>query len=136
MNTLVDEYFQMTRKCMATVLVVEDTSSERALIVEYLQSAGHQVMEAANGQEALERFSQCQPQVVITDLVMPGMSGLELCRQLKKNAKGKLPIVACSSKNQELDKLWALKQGVDIYLTKPFNKNDLLNAVTNSTTVI
>ncbi|MFN7716887.1 MAG: response regulator transcription factor, partial [Pseudanabaenaceae cyanobacterium] len=67
MNTCVNEYSQTTRKCMATVLVVEDTSSERALIVEYLQSAGHQVMEAANGQEALERFSQCQPQVVITD---------------------------------------------------------------------
>ncbi|MEI6427159.1 MAG: response regulator [Pseudanabaena sp. ELA607] len=118
---------------MATVLVVEDTSSERALIVEYLKSGGHRVIEAADGQEALKLFGECQPHVVITDLVMPGMSGLELCRQLKKNAKGKLPVVACSSKNQELDKLWALKQGIDIYLTKPFNKNDLLNAVANST---
>jgi twitching motility two-component system response regulator PilH len=71
-----------------------------------------------------------KPDVVITDLVMPGMSGLELCRSLKKNIETKdVPIVACTSKNQELDKLWGMKQGIDVYITKPFSREDILRAV-------
>jgi twitching motility two-component system response regulator PilH len=61
---------------------------------------------------------------------MPGMSGLELCRSLKKNpATQKLPIVVCTSKNQDLDRMWAMKQGADAYVVKPFSKEDLIKAV-------
>jgi twitching motility two-component system response regulator PilH len=61
---------------------------------------------------------------------MPGMSGLELCRNLKKNpATQKLPIVVCSSKSQDLDRMWAMKQGADAYVTKPFTKEDLIKAI-------
>ncbi len=115
---------------MTTVLVVEDTASEQDLIVSYLVGSGYTVITANNGQEALKKIAGKKLDVVVTDLVMPGMSGLELCRSLKKNADTKdVPIVACTSKNQELDKLWGMKQGIDVYITKPFTSEDILRAV-------
>lgn len=115
---------------MVKVLVVEDVASERQLISDYLCSEGYQVVAVANAQEALQQIRNDKPDVVLTDLVMEGMSGLELCRQIKKNPETqKLPVVACTSKNQELDKLWGMKQGIDLYLTKPFTREDILRAV-------
>lgn len=115
---------------MTTILVVEDTASEQDLIISYLVEGGYSVISATNGQEALQKIEAKRPDVVVTDLVMPGMSGLELCRSLKKNQDTKnLPIVACTSKNQELDKLWGMKQGIDVYVTKPFSREDILRAV-------
>ncbi len=115
---------------MTVVLVVEDTASEQDLIVSYLTESGYSVIIANNGQEALKKIENQKPDVVVTDLVMPGMSGLELCRSLKKNSETKdVPIIACTSKNQELDKLWGMKQGVNIYITKPFSREDILRAV-------
>ncbi len=115
---------------MITVLVVEDTISEQDLIANYLRDGGYTVITANNGQEALQKMIGKNLDVVLTDLVMPDMSGLELCRSLKKNPATKnVPIVACTSKNQELDKLWGMKQGIDVYLTKPFTREDILRAV-------
>jgi twitching motility two-component system response regulator PilH len=119
---------------LITVLVVEDTTSERELICDYLRQGGYAVVSAGDGQEGLEKFEKTNPNVVITDLVMPGMSGLELCRSIKKAATNKVPlikvpVIACTSKNQELDRLWGMKQGVDVYLTKPFTKEDILQAM-------
>jgi twitching motility two-component system response regulator PilH len=115
---------------MTTILVVEDTASEQDLIISYLVEGGYSVISATNGQEALKKIEEKRPDVVVTDLVMPGMSGLELCRSLKKNQDTKnVPIVACTSKNQELDKLWGMKQGIDVYVTKPFSREDILRAV-------
>ncbi len=109
--------------------MVEDTNSERELICDYLREGGYAVVSAADGAEGLEKFNKTNPNVVITDLVMPGMSGLELCRAIKKAATKKVPVIACTSKNQELDRLWGMKQGVDIYLTKPFTKEEIWQAV-------
>ena len=114
---------------MITVLVVEDTPSERELICDYLRQGGYNVVSAVSGSEGLEKFATIQPNVVITDLVMPGMNGLELCRAIKKMATTKVPVIACTSKSQELDRLWGMKQGIDVYLTKPFTKEDIIQAV-------
>lgn len=117
---------------MATVLLVEDTASERQLMTQYLQEAGHLIVDASNGTEALQKLESTTPAVIVTDVVMPGMSGLELCRNLKKNPSTKdIPIVACSSKDQDLDKMWAMKQGVNVYVTKPYSKEDIVNAVSS-----
>jgi two-component system, chemotaxis family, response regulator PixH len=119
---------------MVMILVVEDTASERELICSYLQAAGHQTIAAENGKQALTKIEQQIPDVIITDLVMPDMSGLELCRHIKKNALAKaVPIIACTSKSTDLDKLWGLKQGINIYLTKPFTREDILEAVRSLT---
>ncbi|PSB02978.1 response regulator [Merismopedia glauca] len=115
---------------MATVLVVEDTISEMELISGYLRDSGYTVISTTDAKEALVKAEQHKPDVVVSDVVMPGMSGLELCRSLKKNAgTQKLPVVICTSKNQELDRLWAMKQGADAYVTKPFTKEELVRAV-------
>jgi two-component system, chemotaxis family, response regulator PixH len=113
---------------MTTILLVEDTLSEQELIAGYLREDGYMVITAKDGQEGLQKFEQEKPQLVITDLVMPGMSGLELCRAIKKSAD-KVPVIASTSKGTDLDKMWGMKQGIDVYLTKPFNRAELLQAV-------
>ena len=115
---------------MSTVLVVEDTLSELELISNYLRESGYTVIIATDAKEALNKALKQQPDVVVTDVVMPGMSGFELCRKLKNNpATEKLPIIICSSKNQEIDRFWGMKQGADVYVTKPFTREQLVRAV-------
>ena len=115
---------------MITVLVVEDSPSELSLISSYLQAEGYKVIGASTGKEALQKSTQFKPNVVVTDVVMPEMNGFELCRSLKKNPDTqKIPVVACTSKNQELDRLWGMKQGVDVYVTKPYTQEEILRAV-------
>lgn len=115
---------------MQTILVVDDTPSELALITNFLKESGFSVVVATDAKEALTKAADHKPDVVITDVVMPGMSGFELCRTLKKNEATKnTPIVVCTSKNQELDRLWGMKQGANAYVTKPFTQEELLRAV-------
>ncbi len=115
---------------MTKILVVEDSSSTRALISSYLRKSGYTVIEASNGQEGLEKALEQQPELVITDILMPQISGLELCRMLKKNESTKnVRIIICSSKDQEIDRVWALRQGVDVYVTKPFTEEELIQTV-------
>ncbi len=115
---------------MLTILVVDDVSSVRDLICDYLRKGGYQVIKADNAKEALEQAVNKKPDVIITDIVMPEMNGLELCRSLKKNPlTEKLPIVLCTSKNQNIDRIWGIKQGADVYLTKPFTEEDIIKAV-------
>jgi two-component system, chemotaxis family, response regulator PixH len=115
---------------MSIVLVVEDTPSQLELINSFLLESGYQVIKAYNAQEGLEQAVEQHPDVIITDIVMPGFSGFEFCRQLKKNpVTQKVPIIICSSKNQDIDRIWAMKQGANVYLTKPFTKQELLRAL-------
>ncbi|MBD0334720.1 MAG: response regulator [Cyanobacteria bacterium Co-bin13] len=113
-----------------TVLIVEDTPSEMELMSHYLRESGCTVINAVTAKEALDKATQHKPDVIVTDVVMPGMSGFELCRSLKKNPEtAKVPIVICTSKNQEIDRLWGMRQGADAYLTKPYTREQLLRVV-------
>jgi len=115
---------------MGTILVVEDTLSEMELMSLYLRQGGYTVISAMNAKEALDRAIEQKPDVIVTDIVMPGMSGFELCRSLKKHpVTEKVPIVICTSKNQQIDRLWGMKQGAAAYLTKPFTQEQLVRAV-------
>jgi two-component system, chemotaxis family, response regulator PixH len=115
---------------IGTILIVEDSPSELELMSYFLTESGYNVIPATGAKEALEKALLQQPDVIVTDVVMPGMSGFELCRYLKKNpATQKVPIVICSSKNQEIDRLWAMKQGADAYLTKPYTREQLIRAI-------
>ncbi len=112
------------------VLVVEDTPSEMELISHYLRESGYSVQNAFNAKDALTRVADYRPDVIITDVVMPGMSGFELCRSLKRSEEtANIPVIVCSSKNQEIDRLWAMRQGAKAYITKPFSRDELLLAV-------
>lgn len=115
---------------MSTVLVVEDTPSERDLLSHYLQQSGYRVIDAGSAREAFDKAITQNPDVIVTDIVMPGMSGFELCRNLKRHPKTEsVPIVVCSSKNQDIDRVWGLKQGATIYITKPFTREQLIHAI-------
>lgn len=115
---------------MATVLVVEDTPSQMELMNIFLQEGGYTVIRANDAKEGLEKARQHQPDAIITDVVMPGMSGFEFCRKLKKDLDTKkIPIIFCSSKNKDIDRIWGMRQGADLYLTKPFTKHQLIGAV-------
>lgn len=119
---------------MVKVLVVEDTPSEMKLMTLYLKDNGYQVISADNAKDGLELVSKEKPDVVITDVVMEGMNGFEFCRTLKKNPETeKIPVIACTSRNQDLDKLWGKKQGVNVYVTKPYSQDDIVNAVKSVT---
>lgn len=115
---------------MGTILIVDDNLSELELISHYLREGGYTVINAVGAKEALSKVLEQKPDVVVTDVVMPGMSGFELCRRLKTHpATEKVPIVICSSKDQEIDRLWGMKQGADAYLTKPFTREQILRAI-------
>ena len=118
---------------MKTVLVVDDLKAQLNLISGYLEQEGFLVMTAENGNEALAKATAETPDLVITDLVMPEMSGLEFCRKLKKDpATANIPVIACTTKDRDMDKKWAKKQGVVAYLVKPFTKEEIISAVKNS----
>jgi two-component system, chemotaxis family, response regulator PixH len=115
---------------LGTILIVEDSPSELELMSHYLKESGYNVIKANGAKEALEKALSHNPDAIVTDVVMPGMSGFELCRSLKRNPiTQKVPIVICSSKNQEIDRLRAMRQGADAYVTKPYTREQLLRAI-------
>lgn len=122
---------------MTKILVVDDTPSTRELIGGYLSDRGYQVIEASDGKDALTKAVEHQPEIVVTDVVMPEMNGFELCRSLKKTESTQnCRIVVCTSKNQHIDRLWGMKQGADVYLTKPFTEDDIMEAIQSVLTLL
>jgi two-component system, chemotaxis family, response regulator PixH len=112
------------------ILIVDDLKSELDLISEYLSASGYTVTTAINGKEALKKVLDIKPDAIITDWMMPEMGGLDLCRQLKKNPDtANIPVIACTAKDREIDRMWAKKQGVKGYVVKPCSKEDLVAAV-------
>jgi twitching motility two-component system response regulator PilH len=115
---------------MTKVLIVEDNPSQMELMESYLCGSSHLVIRIHDPKEALDKAVEQKPDIIVTDVVMPGMSGYELCRTLKNHpATANIPIVICSSKDQEIDRLWGMKQGASAYLTKPFTKEQFLRTL-------
>ena len=116
---------------MKTVLVVEDSRAEQRLIVLLLQQSGLKVALADSAESAIVWLTENgQPDLIVLDIVMPGISGLDFCRQIRTDDQFKdIPIVFCSSKDQEFDRFWALRQGGNDYITKPFAPNNLVQTV-------
>ncbi|MFM7220241.1 MAG: response regulator transcription factor [Nodosilinea sp.] len=115
---------------MSTILVVEDSVPQRQMITELLQDTGFDVSVAADGLEALEKIQIAPPDVIVLDIVMPRMNGYELCRRLKADPRTQhLPVVMCSSKGEEFDRYWGIKQGADAYIAKPFQPAELIGTV-------
>ena len=115
---------------MSTVLVVDDSQTLRSMLTEMLEGVGIRVIEAANGIEAKAHIQEKLPDLVITDLIMPEMNGYELCRWIKNDPeKQNVPVLICSTKSEEFDRYWGMKQGADAYITKPFHPPELLKTV-------
>jgi twitching motility two-component system response regulator PilH len=115
---------------MSTVLVVEDSVTQREMIEDLLKGSGLAVTTAGDGVEALEQIQNNCPDIVVMDIVMPRMNGYELCRRIKTDPKTeRVPVVMCSSKGEEFDRYWGMKQGADAYIAKPFQPQELVGTV-------
>jgi len=115
---------------MSTVLVVEDSVPQREMITELLRGIGLTVTVASDGMEALEQMQNQRPDMVVLDIVMPRMNGYELCRRIKADPSTQnVPVVMCSSKGEEFDRYWGMKQGADAYIAKPFQPTELVGTV-------
>lgn len=114
---------------MTKILIVDDSQTLRTMLSDLLESNGIVVIEATNGKEAQQQIEAGDlPDLVITDLIMPEMNGYELCRWIKANTK-RIPVLVCSTKSEEFDRYWGMKQGADAYITKPFHPPELLKTV-------
>ena len=109
------------------ILVVDDSPTERHVLVELLTSNGYQVLTAESGEEGIEKARSEQPDLVLMDVVMPGLNGYQATRTLTRDEATKhIPVIVCTSKGQETDKIWGLRQGAQDYMVKPINHEELL----------
>ncbi len=112
------------------VLVVDDSPTELMAVTAALQARGFRTVTAADGEEALRMAVSERPRVIVLDVIMPKKNGYQVCRQLKAGEETKdIPVLLLTSKGQECDRFWGLKQGADEYLTKPFAADELASAV-------
>ena len=112
---------------MTEILVVDDEQKIIQITSDYLEAAGYAVLSADNGISALRVVDESQPDLVILDLGLPGMDGLDVCRELRK--KSDLPIIILTARGEESDKLVGLELGADDYITKPFSPKELVARV-------
>jgi len=116
----------MPREVMsvAKVLVVDDDVTVREVVVSYLRAGGHSVVEAADGEAALRAMRSDPADLVVLDLMMPGIDGLEVCRRLR--ASSDVPIIMLTALGAEVDRVVGLESGADDYVTKPFSPRELV----------
>lgn len=121
---------QQTTSFMTTVLLVEDSLTETELLTRYLKQAGITVISVTSGEEARIKLQSQKPDLVILDVILPGQSGFELCRELKTDANTQtIPVVICSTKGTEADKLWGSMLGADAYIPKPIDQKTLMQTI-------
>ncbi len=112
---------------ISNVLVVDDSRTELLHLSDVLAKAGYQVRTAENAEEALRQIRQARPDLVLMDVVMPGQNGFQLTRTITRDPEfAGLPVIICSSKNQETDRVWGLRQGARDYITKPVDARELV----------
>lgn len=109
------------------ILVVDDSPTELTLTKNFLLGKGFQIVTAVDGEEALAKAASERPDLILLDVILPKKNGFQVCRQLKTAEETReIRIVLVTSKTQDSDRFWGLKQGADGYLTKPFRGEDLL----------
>ncbi|GER86644.1 hypothetical protein KDW_08060 [Dictyobacter vulcani] len=112
------------------ILVVDDSWTELTMIVTPLRNSGFDVVTAVDGEEAVEKVFRERPQCIVLDVVLPKQNGFQVCRKLKNSEMSRnIPIILLTSKNTPLDKAWGMRQGADLYITKPFNGDELVASV-------
>lgn len=112
------------------ILVVDDSPTERHVMVELLTKNGYQVVTAESGEEGVIKAKAEKPDLIIMDVVMPGLNGYQATRTLTRDDDTKnIPVLMCTSKGQETDKIWGLRQGAQDYLVKPVNPEELLGKI-------
>jgi twitching motility two-component system response regulator PilH len=109
------------------ILLVDDSKTELHVLSEMLIKRGFQVRTAENGDEALRRLQEDKPDLILMDVVMPGQNGFQLTRAITRDPQfAGVPVIICTSKNQETDRVWGMRQGAKDYVVKPVNADELL----------
>jgi twitching motility two-component system response regulator PilH len=112
------------------VLIVDDSKTETMFLTEILQQGGYAVSSAEGAEEAMHSIAKERPELILMDVVMPGKNGFQLTRDITRSQEyGGIPIIICTSKRLETDKVWGLRQGATDYITKPVNSAELLRKI-------
>ncbi len=115
---------------MARVLIVDDSPTEIHVIRGILERNGYEVLTASNGEEGIDCASKEMPELILMDVVMPGLNGFQATRAITKDPKTQhIPIIIVSTKDQETDRVWGLRQGAKEYITKPVDEEKLLQKI-------
>jgi twitching motility two-component system response regulator PilH len=115
---------------MSTILVADDSPTALKLVSKALVTAGHHILTASDGEEAVAKATDAHPDLVILDVIMPRKNGYQVCRQLKNDPKTHdIKIILFTVQNQRADYLWGMHQGADAYLAKPFHEAELLATI-------
>ena len=109
------------------IMVVDDSPTERAFMENLLKKRGYEVLLVDSGETAIERAKSEQPDLILMDVVMPGLNGFQATRAISRDADTRsIPIILCTSKSQETDKIWGMRQGARDYVVKPIVRDELL----------
>ena len=111
-------------------MVVDDSPTERAYMDNLLRKRGYDVVLVDSGETAIERAKTDRPDLILMDVVMPGLNGFQATRAITRDEATKhIPVIICTTKDQETDKIWGLRQGAKDYVTKPLNEVDLIEKI-------
>ena len=109
------------------ILLVDDSKTELHHLSDLLGKRGYSVRTAENGEEAMRRLAEEKPDLVLMDVVMPGQNGFQLTRSITRDPRfAAVPVIMCTSKNQETDKVWGMRQGARDYIVKPVDADELV----------
>ena len=112
------------------ILIVDDSPTERHVLNDLLTKAGFEVVTSDNGEDAIVKAKQVKPDLILMDVVMPGLNGFQATRAISRDPETRtIPIILCTSKSQETDKIWGLRQGARDYVVKPVDRDELLGKI-------
>lgn len=115
---------------MARVLIVDDSPTEAYVLKNMLEKNGYQTVGAGSGEEGIVKSKTEKPDLILMDVVMPGLNGFQATRQITKDPEtAAIPVIIVTTKNQETDKVWGLRQGARDYVTKPVDEAELIGKV-------
>lgn len=115
---------------MARVLIIDDSPTETRRTTDFLKHAGYQVLSAVNGKDGIDMAKSSKPDLILMDVVMPDLNGFQATRQLQRDPKTQhIPVIIVSTKDQQTDKIWGLRQGAIDYLIKPVQETALIQSI-------
>jgi twitching motility two-component system response regulator PilH len=112
------------------ILIVDDSPTERHVLNDLLSKAGFEVVASDNGEDAILKAKQVRPDLILMDVVMPGLNGFQATRAISRDPDTRaIPIILCTSKSQDTDKIWGMRQGARDYVVKPVDRDELLGKI-------